>query len=165
MKTYEPKLLQLWTMPESYAGTVWPATYSAGVDQNRDSDALGRSNFDTAWKALRAVSEDVEIVREGHWAVGWVEWIAIPADDATALKVADDLLARIEDYPVLNETDLTAKEHDEAQEVWANCYSPKDRIAYIREHESQFEFCSLSDLLGCVRGTYFAGYASELISR
>jgi hypothetical protein len=40
----------------------------------------------------------------------------------------------------------------------------KERIAYIRKHRSEFEFADLRDMLSCVRGNYFAGYASELIA-
>lgn len=37
------------------------------------------------------------------------------------------------------------------------------RIKYIREHESQFEFRNWRDMLGCVRGKYFAGIPCELL--
>ena len=163
MNAYTPEFLTLWTMPADYAGEIWPNYYSAGFGQCRDSDALERSNFAVALKAVRAVSADAEIVREGHWGVGWVEWIAIPADDAPALKVADALHIQANEYPVLDESDLSEREDAEAREVWANCYSPADRIAYIRNNDSQFEFRDLADMLGCVRGQYFAGYASELL--
>lgn len=47
-----------------------------------------------------------------------------------------------------------------------NCTSRltlRERVEYIRKHRSQFEFRDFADMLGCVRGKYFAGYASELI--
>lgn len=59
---------------------------------------------------------------------------------------------------------LDVAETEAAQEVWRTCYSDAERIDYIREHRSQFEFRSFADMLGCVRGRYFAGYASELLS-
>jgi len=161
--SYEPKNLKLWTMPDSYFGAVWPAYYSAGLGQSRDSDALERSNFICMLRALGGESETVIVVRESHWAVGWVEWIAIHQDDAKALQIADEVQAALADYPVVNEDHWSTLEDDEAQEVWANCYSPDERVAYIRRHRSQFEFHDFSDLLGCVRGKYFAGYASELL--
>jgi len=55
-------------------------------------------------------------------------------------------------------------ETEEANDVWRDCYRPEERIDYIRKHRSQFKFRGLSDLIGCVRGHYFAGYASELLS-
>jgi hypothetical protein len=161
---YEPKFLKLWTHPENYAGAVWPNTYYSGFGRSRDSDCLEESNFHTAWKAISAVAEDSQIVREHHWAVGWVEWIAINADDTEALKVADALRARYERYPALDEDDLSEREQEAANQTWRDCYTVKARIEYIRNASKyEFEFRSFADLLGCVRGKYFAGYASELL--
>lgn len=161
---FEAKHIERWTMPAHYAGEIWPAYYSAGVGQSRDSGALESSNFAAMLKALGGESETVTIVRESHWAVGWVEWIAIHQDDENALAIADELCGRLEDYPVLDEDDWSEREQDEANDVWRDCYSVFERIAYIREHRSQFEFNDMRDMLACVRGAYFAGYASELIN-
>lgn len=161
---YEPTYLQHWTLPRDYAGESWPDYYQSGVGQSRDSDALERSNFACMLSALGGETETVIVVREDHWAVGWVEWIAIHNTDTAALKIADDINRRLEDYPVIDEAHYSEQEHDEAQEVWRDCYSPQERIDYIRQHRSQFEFDSLADILACARGQYFCGYASELIS-
>lgn len=150
-------------MPDNYAGEIWPDYFSSGVGQSRDSDALERSNFACMLKALGGESETVIVVRESHWAVGWIEWIAINADDETSLRTADKLKAGLEDYPVIDETHWSELEHDDANETWANCFDWRERVAYIREHRSQFEPQTLGDLLGCVRGQYFIGYASELL--
>ncbi len=165
MTTYTPKFIKRWTLPPSYFGATWEGFYSSGFGRSRDSDCLERSNFEVAWKALQGVSDNVQIVSENHWAVGWVEWIAIPEDDYKALKAADEMCAAVESYSVLDEDDHSEKEQAVADETWANCYSVKERIAYIRRaSQYEFEFHSLADMLGCVRGKYFAGYASELIS-
>lgn len=160
---FEPKHLKRWTMPDSYFGEVWPAYYSAGVGQSRDSDDLEESNFATMVKLLGGESDTVQIVQESHWAVGWVEWIAIHQDDEAALRIADQAKGRLADYPVLDEEDWCEREHESAQRVWKDCYDAKERIAYIRKHSDQFEFRDYADLIGCVRGNYFAGYASELL--
>jgi hypothetical protein len=167
--SYKPKNLKRWSTPSHYFGASWPNHYSAGVGQSRDSDCLERSNFVCMLEALGGESNVVTVVRESHWAVGWVEWIAIEADGTdtsnAALLVADDIQADLQDYPVINEDHWSELETEEANEVWHNCYSPQERIQYIREHKSQFEFHDYSDMLDCVRGNYFAGYASELIGR
>lgn len=151
-------------MPRNYAGEVWPCYYSF-LGQSRDSDALERANFDAGWEAVKATNpEHAQIVREHHWAVGWVEWIAIHQDETEALKVADRIKGGLEDYPVVDEELWTEYEEEEARQVWRDCYRTKERVAYIRKHRGQFEFRDMSDMLGCVRGRYFAGYASELIS-
>jgi hypothetical protein len=161
---FEPVHLKLWTMPDSYFGEVWPDYYSAGVGQSRDSDSLERSNFVSMLEALGGESETVFVVRESHWAVGWVEWIAIHATDETALRKADRIVDGLESYPVINESHWSELEQEEANEVWRECYSNEERVAYMREHPSQFEFHSFADMLGCARGRYFAGYASELLN-
>lgn len=168
IETYTPEHLKLWTMPPSYCGAVWPAYYSSGFGQSRESDALERSNFECVVAALKAISpesEDVwQIVRESHWAVGWVEWIAIHQDATEHLRVADKIREHYENYPVVNEEHFSQVETDDANETWKNCYRPKERLEWIRRHRSQFEFHDFADMLNCVRGKYFAGYASELLN-
>lgn len=159
----EPQYLRRWTLPDCYAGKHWPDYYSAGVGRSRDSDALERSNFVCMLKALGGESETVLVVHEGHWAVGWVEWIAIHEGDATALAIADEIKGKLRDYPVIDDDHFSEEESEEANEVWTHCYSWQERIKYIRRHRSQFDFRDLPDLIGCVRGKYFAGYASELL--
>ena len=61
-------------------------------------------------------------VREGHFLVGWVEWIAIDADGTPesnkALEIADEQVARLNNYPVLDEHDFSEEEQTEADETW-----------------------------------------------
>lgn len=138
----------------------------------RESDPLEQSNFasfEAALKALPAVSDwagewtPVTTERSSHWAVGWVDYLVIDPACSDAVALAEQMRQRLEDYPVLDEEDLSKREQDEANSVWRDCYNVRERVAYIREHASQFEFRDIADLLGCVRGRYFAGYASELI--
>lgn len=164
---YEPKHLKRWSHPPHYFGAVWPNHYSSGVGQSRDSDALERSNFECMLTAIGGESDVVTVVRESHWAVGWIEWIAIEADGSpesdAALQTADEIAERLENYPVINDEHLSEEEQNEANDIWRECYSPFERIEYIRENRSQFEFHDFADMLGCVRGRYFIGYASELL--
>lgn len=164
---YNPKHLMRWTMPRYYFGASWPNHYSSGFGQSRDSDDLEASNFATALKELGGESDVVTVVRESHWAVGWVEWIAIEADGTLesdkALEIADKLRERVENYPLLDEEDFSEREMKHANDIWRDCYSWQERVRYIRDNTSQFEFRDYADMLGCVRGNYFAGYASKLI--
>lgn len=161
--TYTPTHLKLWTPPEHYFGEVWPATYSSGVGQSRDSDALERSNFACMLEAIGGESDTVTVVRESHWLVGWIEWIAIHQDDDKALELADKVQEGLADYPIVNEDHWSQLEQEDADQTWQNCYSPLERVAYIRKFRNQFKFRTFADLLDCVRGKYFAGYASELL--
>ena len=161
---FTPEHLRRWKMPKDYFGAEWPEYYSSSVGQSRDSDALERSNFTCMLKALGGESDTIIVVRESHWAVGWVEWIAIHESDAKALAIADDIAERLADYPVINEDHFSEVEQEDASETWRNCYSDRERLAYVRDHRDQFEFHDFKDLLSCVRGEYFAGYASELLN-
>lgn len=176
LETYTPENLKPWRLPDCYMGAQWPDYYSF-LGQSRDSKPLERANFDAGLKALGGELSDPErndpeddgaalrlvaIIRESHWAVGWVEWIAIHKSAIDKLKIADRIKGKLEDYPVIDDELFSEYEEKEAAETW-QCYSVKGRIEYIREHRSQFEFQSFADLLGSVRGNYFGGYASELI--
>ncbi len=155
--------MEKWTRPDSYAGADWPDYYMF-MGQHRDSDTLTRSNFTCALKALGGEDlPQVIVVRESHWAVGWVEWIAIHEKAITAIKTAEDIETALEDYPIVNEDHWSEVEQAEACEVWANCYDWQERIKYMREYSSQFEFPNFACMISCVRGEYFAGYPGELI--
>lgn len=125
MTNYHPKP---WTLPRNYSGGSWPEWF-VFLSQNRDSDALERSNFTCALAAVQRASstvggheDDQEIapqpVRENHFAVGWVEWIAIHSADAGALAEAERLADKLDGYPVVNEDHLSTLEHNEAMEYW-----------------------------------------------
>lgn len=129
---FEPKHLKRWTMPEHYAGEVWPAYYSAGIGQSRDSDALERSNFACMLAALGGETDTVAVVRERHWAVGWVDWIAIHQDDEKALAEADEIVAALSDYPVIDEMHYSDLEYTEACDYWERS-SLRDRARMIAE--------------------------------
>lgn len=161
---YEPSYLCRWARPECYIGAEWPEYFSAGVGRSRDSDTLERSNFECMLCALGGESDTVLVIRESHWAVGWVEWIAIHESDSKALETADNIKRKLADYPVVDEMHWSDLEMDEANDVWRDCYRPQDRIDYVRRHRNQFEFRDMADLLNCIRGKYFAGYAGDLLA-
>jgi hypothetical protein len=117
MQTVNLKSLTKWEMPDSYYGTAWPEYY-VFLSQSRDSDALTRSNFEYGLESLGGESETVQIVRERHWAVGWVEWIAIHESDTESLQRADEMLCALSDYPVLNESHFSELEYSEAENQW-----------------------------------------------
>jgi len=133
--------------------------------QNRDSGALDRSNFRTAEKILAEVDpngSDYEVHRFGHWACGWFEVILVRPETAAA-KEAEGIEATLADYPILCDSDHSELEQEDANETWRYCFNDAERVEYIRDHRSQFEFRDWADLIGCVRGHYFAGDASSLL--
>ncbi len=155
--------LNKWVLPSNYVGAEWYGYYSAGVALTRDSDALERANFQAMQQALGKHMERCTVVREGHWAIGWLEWIAIPDDCHEPLDIANDLMDALGDHPVISDDLFSEYEQEDANQTWANCYDALDRVEYIKEHRNQFEFYDFRELLAVVRGEYLNGYASELL--
>lgn len=135
------KHVKPWTMPANYAGEVWPDYYSAGIGQSRDSDSLERANFSEMLSRLGGESETVIVVRESHWAVGWVEWIAIHATDEAALAIADRALAALADYPCLNEDAWSEMEWNEAADYW-DSLSPRDKVEFAMSERDRCHWLS-----------------------
>lgn len=127
----EFKYLKRWTHPEYYAGEVWP-DYFVFLARHRESDTLAESNFACGLARLGGESETVLVVRERHWAVGWVEWIAIHESDAVRLRAADKMLEKIRDYPILDEDHFGELQFDEACRAWEGL-SLAERVDLCRE--------------------------------
>jgi len=169
MTTFQPQHLKRWTHPANYVGAVWPNYYGSGFGRSRDSDDLEESNFAVVQRELAKLpawkgDDSRMVIRESHWAVGWVEWIAIHQDDEAALRLCDDLRHKANDYPPLDENDWSEREQESANTVWRDCFTQEGRSKYVREHRRQFEFHGLRDAIGCLRGDYFAGHAGEFLS-
>jgi hypothetical protein len=155
--------LQRWTHPTNYIGKRW-TDYYVFLAQNRDSDCLTQSNFTAGLAAIGGEQEGtVAVVSENHWLCGWVEWIAIHKDAASAVLAAEKVMRRLEDYPVLDDDDFARREEGKATAVWHNFYSPSERVAFIRKHLGDFGFTGMVAWLGCVRGRYFGGCNSTLL--
>ena len=123
--------LKRWARPDHYAGADWPEWF-VFLGQDRESDALTRSNFECGLARLGGESDTVRVVREKHWAVGWVEWIAVHESDAARLKAADDMLAALYAYPVLDEDHFSDLEWEEAAQYWRSL-TLAERVNLCRE--------------------------------
>ncbi|MER9833394.1 hypothetical protein NKJ28_00255 [Mesorhizobium sp. M0145] len=136
---FTPVNLNRWTRPDCYAGAEWPEYFSSGCGQSRDSDSLERSNFECMLKALGGESETVRVIRESHWAVGWVEWVAIHETDDAALETADEIKAALEDYPVVDESHWSDLEFTETVDYWASM-STRERADYILSEVKRYHW-------------------------
>jgi hypothetical protein len=150
-----------WDSLSNYAGDLPDPNWLCLMSRNRDSDLLVESNWECALKILGGESDTVQISRTGHWACGWIEWLSV-LKGSPAQTIAEKIEHDIDQYPVLDEDHFSELEHEEASRIWLECYSWEDRIAWIRDNDSQCEFSGFADMLQAARGDYFPGYASEI---
>lgn len=102
-----------------------------GVIQTRDSNCLERSNFKQVGEALTEAGLEFETHRFGHWGPGWFEiYLVTPTDEAREL--IEELEGRLEDYPVLDEEELSSMEWEEASEAWEHM-SVRNRARMLQE--------------------------------
>ena len=137
MSDYTPKP---WERGECYIGATWEGWF-VFLGQHRDSCALDSCNFNAALQILSPLSTEIEsgedegatvrVVSEKHWAVGWVEWIAIHGSNAAALAEANRIAERLERYPVLDDDALWQLEESEAMASWESW----GKREFIRELE------------------------------
>lgn len=83
--------------------------------RNRDSEAIDESNFHAALERLGGESDTVEVHRFGHWACGWYELIFT---HPMRLTEVESLVDDLENYPLLDEDDLSERESNERWEAW-----------------------------------------------
>jgi hypothetical protein len=128
--------LERWTRPDSFmamdSGWQYSKECFVFLGRHRDSDLLTESNFECGLAAIGGESDTVKVVRESHWAVGWVEWIAIHESDIKALECASDIMDSLSDYPVVNEDHWTELEWNAAQDMWAQL-SLSERVDLCRD--------------------------------
>jgi hypothetical protein len=84
----------------------------------RDSEALERANFDSLCELLDGLDPygtTWEILRFGHWAVGWIDEV-FTAPDSPAQHCANTTRELLLTYHVLDESLLSEYEAEEMEE-------------------------------------------------
>ena len=117
----------------SFANAEEHAQWYVVLGQNRDSDALTKSNFECTTDLLKVYGESAyHIHRFGHWACGWYEVLIVNPDDNMACADAESTLRALCDYPVVDDTHYSAKqcemgecECDCCPKDWCDCESCK----------------------------------------
>lgn len=105
--------------------------YFVVLGQHRESNTIDRSNFQCALDALGGESDTVFVLRDSHFLVGWVETIYIHPSDTVACDTADRLLARLENYPILDEMHHSDLEWTETSEYWQRM-SVRERMEWLQ---------------------------------
>jgi hypothetical protein len=104
--------------------------------RNRDSGVRQESNFHCALAMLGGESwsgdgGNVEVHRFGHWACGWFEIIIVRPDTKEA-KEAESIECALADYPVLDDSDVSDREHEAEWEAWG-AWGARDMRRHLRE--------------------------------
>lgn len=109
-----------------------------GVIRTRDSEPAEVSNFETAEAMLVEVSTededgnaDYENHRFGHWGPGWIEILIVKPGSACEVK-AREIESRLEDYPLLDEDDVSNREREATSEAWEHS-SIRDRVELLQD--------------------------------
>lgn len=120
--------------------------FVAPVSRTRDSGVLDNSNFESALKSFEECnSANYETHRFGHYGPGWFELILV-RPDSDAEKCALEIESALADYPILDDTDHSAREHEAAMEAWNNYASSEFRAHIIKTFKPTDE---MEDDLDC----------------
>lgn len=132
--------------------------------RHRDSDAIARSNFaciqrDAEKNYPDSFTDDESaafIASFGHWAVGWVEYLMLPADDLNLASWIFEILDDLRDsYPVYDDDHHSQLESDEFNEAllsevsfYLRCKSDTEESAesvmqkYLNADDSAYDYGS-----------------------
>lgn len=134
--------LKTWTYPSNYFGPRWDG-WQIFLTRTRDSELLTNHNFETALAKLKALPKvkgigktTVRVVRDSHWACGWVEWIAIHPRNKAAIALAEQLVTKLNHYPILDEIGYGTKEHEAVCETWEQM-SLRERVSTLKRHNPE----------------------------
>jgi len=117
----------------NFAGEIPDKRLLVLLSRNRDSDILSESNWDTVLKFLGGESDSVQIVRHGHWACGWIEYLMIDSADTEMVALAESVESKLRDYPVWDEDDFSNREWESACQYWETT-SVRERVRIIQRH-------------------------------
>ena len=150
--------MNFWERPDCWFGKPWEGWYVAYA-RHRDSDPITECNYEIFLDKLKSLAKDVLVddtanaeqsyrtneedwtetetvfvVRESHWAVGWVEYIVVHPSNEKAVQLADKMLCDLEAYPILDD-DLLTELEDEQIESWWEGMSIRERVEWCQDNE------------------------------
>lgn len=105
----------------------WEGSYYIGpryddyyiiAGHSRDSMILEESNYQTIKEFLEKNKINFIEVSFNHWAVGWIECLMIQEDNIKDIEfINDEILDKLEDYPIFDEDDFYTREFEEAEKI------------------------------------------------
>jgi len=123
--------LRKWKQADNYCGETYE-DYFVGVGRCRDSDYMAEANFDAMLRILGGESKSVIVARASHWAVGWVEQILVHKRAKAKLRILEEAMKALEDYPILCDETYSEYEEKYKQDTFDCCQSEFEKA--IREY-------------------------------
>ena len=109
---YQPQYLKRWTEAPNYLGIDLTDYYVVAVESEQ-SDSVDMSNY-RVWNRLFPDLEQ-------HSFGGWIHFKALMIHkDSLLLEAIDEKKKSLEDYPILDEQDLSDLESEQWYEYWSN---------------------------------------------
>src|SRR5260370_23678290 len=102
----------------NFMGEIPEAYWLVLLSRNRDSELLTNCNWDVALKELGGESDTVTIICHNHWACGWIEYLCIDERNADKKALGEAIEARMDNYPILDESEYSQRQWDAAVEYW-----------------------------------------------
>ena len=101
----------------NFAGTI-PTEYII-YSRHRDSCILDTCNFEEILKDLGGESDHVKVIRHGHWACGWIEYLAVKTDSPTELlDRCGEILRALDSYPVYDDDRYSERQFEAICDYW-----------------------------------------------
>jgi hypothetical protein len=136
-KEYYDKRLERWDHPTGFDSNAnfigYKPTGYVIYSRNRDSSILEETNFAAILKDLGGEGDLVRVVRHGHWACGWIEYITV--DDTAPASLLDqcvDIVRALSDYPVYSDDLYSEAQWEAIAEHWERS-NLRDRVKYCKE--------------------------------
>ena len=147
--------MELYKRPRDYCGPDYYGCYPF-IGRSRDSRLLESSNwkcivqdleekfgpeqcgeygddgFCGAEKVTEAGKPTWFIIRDSHWAVGWVETLYIHQDAKDIVAWAEAVEKRLDNYPLYNEDHYSEMEWEQKQGYWEDC-DAEERVALMKK--------------------------------
>lgn len=104
-----------WDSAANYLGADYSEYYIV-IGVNRDSDVLGRANWQSACEELPETEDgqSVVIAEFSHWACGWHRLLLVHENaPVELLTIAGEIVSDLADYSILNEDLYCRMEHEE----------------------------------------------------
>ena len=149
--------MKLYERPNSYCGPEYYGCYPF-IARCRDSRLVESSNWkgitedlkkkfgpeqcgaygDEEYDIQGKLNEDFRkpvtwfIIRDSHWAVGWIETLYIHQDAKEIVAWAEAVEKRLEGYPIYDEDLFSEMEMEQKTEYWQSC-SKDEKVALLKE--------------------------------